>query len=164
MFGYPYGYNPYMPQQPYQNQNFQQQQMQPQQNQIQNNIKGRAVSSIDEARAAMIDLDGSVSIFPDVANKRIYTKQIGLDGAAQFDIYEKVTVQNSDEQKITNEQIGNAIVGMNAIVADISERLNKLSEEVKIYAESVSTNYANAATNIEQPTVQESTRNGRWKK
>ena len=131
---------------------------------IQNNIKGRAVSSIEEARAAMIDLDGSVSIFPDIANKRIYTKQIALDGTAQFDVYEKVTTQNSDENKITNEQIGNAIVGMNNIINDMSERLNKLSEEVKTYAESISASYANAETNVEQPVIQESSRNGRWKK
>lgn len=38
-------------------------------------LKGRPVSSIDEARASTIDFDGSVFYFPDLANKRIYTKQ-----------------------------------------------------------------------------------------
>lgn len=40
---------------------------QPMQNQMQpisNILKGRAVTSIDEAKAAMIDLDGSVFVFP----------------------------------------------------------------------------------------------------
>jgi hypothetical protein len=37
-------------------------------------LKGRPVTSIDEARAASIDFDGSVFYFPDVANKCIYTK------------------------------------------------------------------------------------------
>lgn len=32
-------------------------------------LKGRPVSSIDEARASTIDFDGSVFYFPDLANK-----------------------------------------------------------------------------------------------
>ena len=50
-------------------------------------IKGRPVSSMDEAKASMIDLDGSMFIFPDMANKKIYTKQIMLDGSAEFKTY-----------------------------------------------------------------------------
>jgi hypothetical protein len=41
---------------------------------IQNYIKGRPVVSIDEARASQIDLDGSLYVFPDLGNKKIYTK------------------------------------------------------------------------------------------
>jgi hypothetical protein len=40
----------------------------------QNYIKGRPVVSIDEARASQIDLDGSLYVFPDLNNKKIYTK------------------------------------------------------------------------------------------
>ena len=52
--------------------------MQPQQTAL----KGRPVSSLEEVRATGIDFDGSVFYFPDIANKRIYTKQIGMDGTA----------------------------------------------------------------------------------
>ena len=34
-------------------------------------LKGRPVSSIEEARVSAIDFDGSVFYFPDLANKRI---------------------------------------------------------------------------------------------
>ena len=51
-------------------------------------LKGRPVSSLEEARAAAIDFDGSVFFFPDLANKRIYTKQINLDGIASMNMYE----------------------------------------------------------------------------
>lgn len=51
-------------------------------------LKGRPVSSLDEARASTIDFDGSVTFFPDLANKRIYTKQINLDGTASLMMYE----------------------------------------------------------------------------
>lgn len=45
---------------------------QPQQNNLV--LKGRPVTSFDEAKASMIDLDGSVFIFPDYASGKIYTK------------------------------------------------------------------------------------------
>lgn len=51
-------------------------------------LKGRPISSLEEARAAAIDFDGSVFFFPDLANKRIYTKQINLDGTASMNMYE----------------------------------------------------------------------------
>lgn len=53
-----------------------------------NYIKGRPVVSIDEARASQIDLDGSLYVFPDLSNKKIYTKQINMDGTASFNIFE----------------------------------------------------------------------------
>ena len=54
----------------------------------QTNLKGRLVTSLEEARAASIDFDGSVFYFPDLANKRIYTKQINMDGTATLCMYE----------------------------------------------------------------------------
>lgn len=48
----------------------------------------RPVSSFEEVKAASIDFDGSVFYFPDLANKKIYTKQIGMDGAAILNMYE----------------------------------------------------------------------------
>lgn len=51
-------------------------------------LKGRPVSSFDEAKASSIDFDGTVFYFPDLANKRIYTKQINVDGTATLNMYE----------------------------------------------------------------------------
>lgn len=51
-------------------------------------LKGRPVSSIEEAKAMSIDFDGSIFYFPDLANKRIYTKQINMDGTASLNMYE----------------------------------------------------------------------------
>lgn len=50
-------------------------------------LKGRPVSSIDEVRAAQIDFDGSIFIFPDFAHKRVYTKQVTMDGTASINTY-----------------------------------------------------------------------------
>lgn len=54
----------------------------------QNYIKGRPVVSIDEARASQIDLDGSLYVFTDIGNNRIYTKQINpLTGTATLNVF-----------------------------------------------------------------------------
>lgn len=68
-------------------------------------IKGRPVSSIEEARAISIDFDGSVFYFPDLANKRIYTKQINMDGTASLNVYEwKNDPVISSPQYVTREE------------------------------------------------------------
>ena len=59
-------------------------------------IKCRPVSSYDEAKASMIDLDGSMFVFTDIANKKIYTKQILLDGSAELKTY--ILQENNVEQ------------------------------------------------------------------
>ena len=56
-------------------------------------LKGRMVSSIEEAKASPIDFDGSIFYFPDLANKRIYTKQINIDGTATLNMYELRPIQ-----------------------------------------------------------------------
>lgn len=50
-------------------------------------LKGRVVTSIDEVRGAMIDLDGGIHVFPDPGNHKIYTKQINLDGTSTVNTY-----------------------------------------------------------------------------
>lgn len=50
-------------------------------------LKCRPVSSKEEARASQIDLDGSLWVFTDVGNDKIYTKQISTDGTAIFKTY-----------------------------------------------------------------------------
>lgn len=76
----------------------QQPQMQnrPQQNQMLY-LKGRPVSSVEEVRAIPIDFDGSIFYFPDLANRRIYTKQINLDGTASIFMYEFKTITPTPE-------------------------------------------------------------------
>lgn len=83
-------------------------------------LKGRPVVSIDEARASQIDLDGSLYIFPDLGNKRIYTKQINMDGTATFNVYElapqaAVAPQNSDiSNYVTKEELDEKLANLKA--------------------------------------------------
>lgn len=113
----------------------QQQQMNPQYgmqgnnniNQFQNNyIKGRPVVSIEEARASQIDLDGSLFVFTDIGNKKIYTKQINLDGTATLNTYSLVEEVAQPESYVTKAEFDNAL-------ALIEKRFN---EEKEIKGES----------------------------
>lgn len=61
-------------------------------------LKGRPVSSLEEVRATSIDFDGSIFYFPDLANKRIYTKQINLDGTATMNMYELIEIKNETKE------------------------------------------------------------------
>lgn len=61
-------------------------------------LKGRPVSSLEEVRATAIDFDGTVFYFPDLANKKIYTKQINLDGTASLNMYELKNITTPNEQ------------------------------------------------------------------
>ena len=72
-------------------------------------LKGRPVSSIEEVKASSVDFDGTVFYFPDVANKRIYTKQINLDGTATVLMYELKEVPVEQPIFVTREEFESAI-------------------------------------------------------
>lgn len=75
-------------------------------------FKGRPVSSLEEARAAQVDFDGSLFIFPDIANKKIYTKQINLDGTASLKMYNlDESVPNQQPQAYVTKEEFDAVVG-----------------------------------------------------
>ncbi len=68
-------------------------------------LKGRPVASLEEARATSIDFDGSVFYFPDIANRRIYTKQINIDGTANLQMYElKELPKETELQQVPTDQ------------------------------------------------------------
>ena len=86
--------------------------------QLATGLKGRPVSSIEEARASSVDFDGSVFYFPDLANKCIYTKQINLDGTATLLMYElKEIPVPSQPNFVTREEFENTIAQLQKILA-----------------------------------------------
>ena len=81
-------------------------------------LKGRPVSSIDEARASSIDFDGTVFYFPDLANHCIYTKQINLDGTATLLMYElKEIPVPSQPNFVTREEFEKTIAQLQKLLA-----------------------------------------------
>ena len=81
-------------------------------------LKGRLVSSIDEARASSIDFDGTVFYFPDLANKKIYTKQINMDGTATLLMYELKEMPVPEQPNfVTREEFENTIAQIKNFLA-----------------------------------------------
>ena len=106
-------YNNYYSPNPTQTQTYTTQIRQPQPS-----LKGRLVSSIEEARATSIDFDGSVFYFPDLANHCIYTKQINLDGTATLLMYElKEIPVPSQPNFVTREEFENTITQLQKLLA-----------------------------------------------
>lgn len=90
-------------------------------------LKGRPVTSVDEARVSQIDLDGSLYIFPDVNNKKIYTKQLNMDGTVAFNIFElTIPVESAatggTSQYVTREEL-------DAVLASFKETLKSAPNE-----------------------------------
>jgi hypothetical protein len=102
------------------------------QNQVAFNLKGRPVASIDEARASMIDFDGTTFYFPDMARRCIYTKRINMDGTSSLETYQLVetpistTINNiSTDDFVTNDTF-------NKTVQDILNRIESMKGELKV--------------------------------
>lgn len=72
-------------------------------------LKGRPVSSLEEVRAAQIDFDGSIFIFPDTANNKIYTKQINLDGTASLNMYVLAEIPKAEDNYITRTEFNQTL-------------------------------------------------------
>jgi hypothetical protein len=80
-------------------------------------LKCRPVSSRDEARAAQIDLDGSLNVFTDIGNDRIYTKKINNDGTASFITYARIedeTPANEASEYVTKDEFHKVIQNLMA--------------------------------------------------
>ena len=133
-----FDYNPYRP--PYNGypqvqgnypqtfpQRYPQQQMQMPVNNI---VKGRVVTGIEEARAAQVELDGTPSYFPSLGEGKIYVKYIGMDGLPVFQsfIVEQPKPQmpgislESLAQRVQN--IENAIQNMNGGAVNVQPNGN----------------------------------------
>ena len=128
------------PQQQYNPQGMNQQykpiQYYPQQSWINNQIPQiRPVSSIEEVKASPIEFDGSIFYFPDIANKKIYTKFINMDGTATINLYEQRDLSNliTNTQQVDTSAFITRVEFENAIAqikATYEELLKAKAEEV----------------------------------
>lgn len=87
-------------------------------------LKGRPVASIEEVKASTIEFDGSVFFFPDLGNKKIYTKQINIDGTSTINMYElkpipQAPVVNSS-QYVTRDEF-------ETVLSSLQQELSKLN-------------------------------------
>lgn len=110
---------------------------QPQPSVIPQGLKGRPVSSFDEARVSTIDFDGSVFYFPDLANGKIYTKQINMDGTASVNVYTltempKVQQNGSALDCISRSEFEQAMNQLKSAILSLAPQEQK-KEELKSF-------------------------------
>lgn len=104
--------------------------LQPYDAQFKSCIKALPVTSVDEAKVAMIDLDGSLFIFVNLAKGEIYTKQYNLQtGYSDFQTYklckengcDYVTMSSfkmlEDKVDLIVKELGGEVNELNAIDA-----------------------------------------------
>lgn len=105
-------------------------------------IKGRPVANAEEANAAMIDFDGSLFLFPDKNNGKIYSKQLGLDGNIIFNSYSldqgnrpappaknDLSGQAFDvdlSSYVKKEELEKALSGPMEVIASLEQKLKEL--------------------------------------
>ena len=82
-------------------------------------LRGHPVSSLEEVKASSIDFDGSIFYFPDIANKRIYTKTVGMDGVALLNMYELKPLPSVPEEGdfITRTEFDQALARISELLA-----------------------------------------------
>lgn len=106
-------------------------------------LKGRPVASFDEVRATSIDFDGTMFYFPDLANKRIYTKQINMDGTASINVFELKEINNNENLQstasmgdyVTKEEFEAALKQINSMFSSLEAASKKQtnSQEIKSF-------------------------------
>lgn len=87
-----------------------------------NSLKGRPVTSIEEAKAAQIDFDGSVFFFPDIANGKIYTKQINLNGIAEIKEYKTENAPVKEEQAESKDYL--------SMIEDLQDQIDEIKKKM----------------------------------
>lgn len=116
-------------------------------------IKCFTVSSYEEAKSAIIELDGSLFVFVDIAHNCIYTKQVMLDGSAPVKIYR---MQESAENQSNEKYV--LLSDFNVVINNITKQLEQLKGGI-IGVESA--NGSNYVENVAgESNVSESTTNG----
>ena len=114
-----------MPQQQMQmqpNQQMMQQQFQQMPQQSMMGLKGRLVSSLDEVKASVVDMDGSETYFPHPASNSIFTKCIDMNGNAIIKHYILKDVNDSKLDPVKEE-----LDKLNKRVSELESMLNELT-------------------------------------
>ena len=101
----------------------------------------RPVSSVEEVRAYPIDFDGSVFYFPDVANKKIYTKSINMDGTVAINLYELKEMPAADQcmssSYITRQEFNDVITQLKTTYEEMLQSKEPKQEMTQTAAQPV---------------------------
>lgn len=94
-------------------------------------LKGRPVTSIEEVKASSIDFDGSIFYFPDITNKKIYTKQINMDGTSSLNVY---SLMEQPQENNNNMLPVNAVSKeeFETVIAALTKEIEELKNQKQV--------------------------------
>lgn len=92
-------------------------------------IKGRPVTSIEEARAAQVDLDGTSTYFPAPAEGKIYEKLIGMDGLPIFRVYQ---LQQDGGMQAPAYADNNTVLALQRRIEKLEEQIGGMTNDEHI--------------------------------
>lgn len=92
-------------------------------------LKGRIVTSIDEAKAAQVDLDGSSTYFPAPAEGKIYEKLIGMDGLPIFRVYQ---LQQDGGMQAPAYADNNTVLALQRRIEKLEEQIGGMTNDEHI--------------------------------
>lgn len=97
-------------------------------------LKCRPVSSKEEARAYQIDLDGSLWVFTDLGNGKIYTKQVNNDGTATFKTYAFTEDENpyTSTEYVTKDEFNKVIQALMATIQQPQPQQQQKEEKANL--------------------------------
>ena len=134
-----YGYNPYYPQQKFQN--IEQPNQQPMMTTYQppmqlakpTTLLGKAVESIDVVKATDIPLDGSISYFPLTDGSAIVSKQLQTDGTSKIVVYKPSQEEKKEAiQFATLDDIQEAINDLDlSDIQDLKDDIKEIKKQLK---------------------------------
>lgn len=120
-------------------------------------LRGRTVTSMDEVRGAMIDLDGGIYFFPDPGNHKIYTKQINLDGTATINTYcLESPIKSQQSLPVYQEDL-------DRVVKSLMEEIDSLKYKLYGGTRNVQSNADDGSAYTQQPTLSKSRTDGSGK-
>lgn len=134
-----YGYNPFYPQQKFQNNEQINQPMMiptyqtPIQVNKNTNLLGKSVDNIDVVKAMDIPLDGSISYFPLTDGSAIVSKQLQNDGTSKIVVYKPVDEETKEKiQFATLDDIQEAINEIDlSDIQDLKDDIKEIKKQLK---------------------------------
>lgn len=85
-------------------------------------ISAIPVTCLDEAKAARISLDGTLSVFINIQDGEIYTKQLNMNGLAELKTYKLVNPQENKVEYITSDTFN----GLDQRVQNIEQGMEQM--------------------------------------
>lgn len=110
------------------------------------------VGGIEEVKAYPIDFTGGITYFNDVTNSKIYSKQLGLNGAPEIKVY---SLDNSpfDNSSKTNEVVEQQYNSLAKRIEDVERKIFNYEKSIGGFNNESNATISNDVSKTNEPTT-----------